>query len=83
MKFNTIIHNHKGHLFTFKLTDEKFVCHICYWRGHIEKSADGDWSAEILQKYDPFEHHIAESKFQSQDQAMEWVASQLVKKPEK
>ena len=83
MQLNTIIHNHAGNLFRFKLVDSQYTCDICYWRGQVKQTADGEWSAEILQKYDPFEHHVADSSFPSQKQAMEWVATQLVKKPAK
>lgn len=83
MQFNTIIYNHAGHLFRFKLIDEQYRCDICYWKGQVKQTAEGIWSAEILQKYDPFEHHIADSDFSSHQLAMEWVAEQLVKKPEK
>lgn len=76
--FDTVIFNHKGHFFRFKKASDSYICDICYWKGEIQKSGSG-WSAEVQQKFDPFEQDSID-QLNSQEEAMRWIAAKLVKK---
>lgn len=79
MHLQTFIFNYGSRFFRFKEEGLKLICDICYWRGEIIQVEAGKWSAEIKQKYDPFEHYKSEALLQSKDEAMRWVASRLIK----
>ena len=76
--FDTVIFNHEGRFFKFKKAADSYICNICYWKGEIQKTGSG-WSAEVQQKFNPFEHE-AINQLSSQDEAMRWIAAKLVKK---
>ncbi len=80
VQLSTIIFNEDGRFFKFKKNQEQYICDICYWKGILREQADGSWQAEILQKFDPFEHHQTDAPLATQEDAMRWVATRLTKK---
>ena len=80
MQLDIIIFNDNGRFFRFNKKGEQYICDVCYWYGLLYKREDGTWSAEIKQKYDPFEHYISEEPLASQNDGMRWITSRLIKK---
>lgn len=79
MQLSTIIFNHEGRFFRFQCEGEQYICDICYWRGELHLREDGCWSAEIKQKYDPFEHYVSELPLANPAEGMRWITSRLIK----
>ncbi len=79
IQLDTVIFNHDGRFFKFKKGDEQFICDVCYWKGIIHKQEDG-WSAEILQKYAPFDHDQTTETLASAEDGMRWITERLIKK---
>ena len=79
INLETVIINHKGSFFRFKKMGAQYVCEVCYWKGVLHPEEDG-WSAEIQQKFPPFDHDQTDSNLPSAEEAMNWIADQLVKK---
>ena len=79
VQLDTVIFNHQGRFFRFKKVEGEYICDVCYWKGVLHEHPDG-WTAKVLQKFDPFDHHRTESAYKTADEAMRWVADQLAKK---
>ena len=79
MHLKTFIFNYNGRFFRFKEENHNYVCDICYWRGELAQAENEKWSAEIKQKYDPFEHYQSDATLQSKEEGMRWIASRLIK----
>ena len=79
MHVQTIIFHYDGRFFRFKKQNQSYVCDICYWRGEITLQENGAWSAEISQKYEPFEHDKSDTQLQTKEEGMSWIASRLIK----
>ncbi len=79
IQLDTVIFNHNGRFFRFKKKDSQYICDVCYWKGIIHQEEQG-WSAEILQKYDPFEHHKTTEMLTSVEDGMRWITERLIKK---
>ncbi|MFK7805859.1 MAG: hypothetical protein AB8G95_29785 [Anaerolineae bacterium] len=78
MQLSTILFNQENRFFKFKKEGNQYICDVCYWRGELTELEDGKWSAEIKQKYDPFEHYKSEP-LKSQEAGMRWITSRLIK----
>jgi len=79
MQLSTILFNYENRFFKFKKRGSQYICDICYWRGELTETDAGEWSAEIKQKYDPFEHYKADQPLESREAGMRWITSRLIK----
>ncbi len=79
MQLSTILFNQDNRFFKFKMVGDQYICDICYWKGELVELEDGNWSAEIKQKYDPFEHYRSDKKLASREAGMRWITSRLIK----
>ncbi len=80
--FSSLIYQHDGQFFRFtRQADQRLTCHICQWHGGVEPPVaeqDG-YRAFVEQKYPPYGRIWSEELLTSEDDAMRWVAIELLK----
>ncbi len=80
MLFTTVIFHHQGHYFRFQREGRQLTSQVCYWQGtvNLPTAESPHYQAYVEQKYAPYHKIWAENVFNTEAEALSWVANHLV-----